>query len=254
VSAIVKTDAVVLKAIRYRESSKILTAYTRQYGKMSGIVKGALRSKGGYGAALEPMALVSLVVYKKEGREVQTVAQCDLLRSHRRVYEDLDRMEVGMAMIELVDMVSQAEEENTALFELLTGSLSALDAAERNHFTILYHFEFHLAGVLGFRPSFGGCLACGAPEVFAFDVPKGGMLCRKCTSAPGEKVILSAEGLEALRWLGRPPSLEELAGRSLTTELRRGLEHFLWTYLRYHVTGMRALKSRRVFSRIAAKP
>ena len=70
---IVKTDAIVLKSMRFRETSKIVTFYTRRYGKIAAVAKGARETKNKFGAALEPMTGVNLVFYKKEQRDLQLV-------------------------------------------------------------------------------------------------------------------------------------------------------------------------------------
>ncbi|HEV8538897.1 MAG TPA: DNA repair protein RecO, partial [Bacteroidota bacterium] len=100
-SQIVTTEAIVLKSMKYRETSRIVTFYTRSFGKIPGIVKGARQAKSKYGTSLQPMSYVSLVFYRKEGREIQTVSQCDLMKSFRHLAEDMEKMAVGMAMIEL---------------------------------------------------------------------------------------------------------------------------------------------------------
>ena len=63
---IAKTEAVVLRSMKYRETSRIVSFYTKQFGKISGIVKGARSPKNAFGSALQPMSHVSLVLYKKD--------------------------------------------------------------------------------------------------------------------------------------------------------------------------------------------
>jgi DNA repair protein RecO (recombination protein O) len=78
---ITKTEAVVLKSMNYRDSSKIVTFYTRGFGKVKCIAKGARQMKSKFGAGLEPITNVSLVLYKKEHRELQLVSQCDAIKT-----------------------------------------------------------------------------------------------------------------------------------------------------------------------------
>ena len=137
--------------------------FTRQFGTIGGIVKGARQRKSRYGSALEPMRYVSLVLYKKEGRELATVSQCDVLRLFPRLEDDLDKMAVGLSIMELLSMISQ-EEESNPLFTLVLDAVSALNDATKNPRNVFYYFEIHLARLLGFQPLFGHCSSCGTPR------------------------------------------------------------------------------------------
>ena len=75
-----KTEAVVLKAVKYRETSKIVTLYTKKFGKINAVAKGAMLTTSKFGASLEPMSYILAVLYKKETREVQFLSQADLIK------------------------------------------------------------------------------------------------------------------------------------------------------------------------------
>ncbi len=257
-STIVRTPAVVLRTMKYRETSRIVTFYTREHGKMSGIVKGARQPKSKYGASLEPMSYVMLIYYRKEGRELQTVSACDILRPLRSLTENLEKMSVGLTSIELVSVIAHEEEKNIPLFNLLVNSLTALNDAAANFTSILLCFEVRLAAILGFTPSFERCLNCrrdvmpDAAGEIQFHLTRGGILCEHCGHVPGQKMKLgrgSLEKLISLQHFSAPVEAEALAPGSSE---RREMESLLWNYLRYHVSGMRALKSEKVFSKILA--
>src|ERR1041384_4610175 len=124
-STIEKTEAVVLRSIPFRETSKIGSFYPRRFGRLSTIVRGARRSPGKFGSSLEPMSHDVIVVYKKEGRELQTLSQCDRINSFRRLTEDLDRMSAGMTMIALVWLVTRAGGADAQLVSLFSQALPA---------------------------------------------------------------------------------------------------------------------------------
>lgn len=257
-STIEKTEAVVLKSIPFRESSKIVTFYTRRFGRLSAMVKGARRSPGRFGSSLEPMSHDVIVVYKKEGREIQTLSQCDLVRPFRRLSEDLESMSAGMSMIELVWMVTREEEENPALFSLLTESLSAANDATKNALTVFYWYEVRLAALLGFQPAFDRCAGCGkalAPEdetrgLIRFHLGRGGPVCASCSPQPGQILNLTRPVLSALHELSQAASPQDAGSLNLDASLRDGIRDFIWKYLQYHVQDLRPLRTERVFSRI----
>lgn len=257
-STIVKTEAVVLKAMKYRETSKIATFYTRQFGKVAGIIKGARRAKSMFGSSLEPMSYVSVVFYKKEGREIQTVSHCDLMKPFHYLYQDLDKMAIGMALIELVNNVAHEQEQNIPMFKLLVNSLNALNSATKNYQNLLYYFELHLAKVLGFEPSFNRCVSCkkmiisdtAEDRKYRFHIDKGGLLCDRCKILPGNLNMIQTDVLKILRQMFESNSMESVFEKEMNIKTKSTLENFLWTYLQYHVTGLRSLKSQKVFSKI----
>jgi DNA repair protein RecO (recombination protein O) len=261
VSAIVSTNAVVLRSVKFQESSRIVTFYTERFGRLAGIVKGARKSPGRFGSSLQPMAQVSLVVYRKPGREVQTVSQCDLAFAYRRIPSDLDRMAVGLQMIELVTIAARHEEENPELYALLAGSLKDLDADADPGRQALYRFQLRLAGILGFNADLGACPVCRRPEdgswlpatgMTRLDVERGGPLCPRCDSSGVRGVLLSASSLRFLRSLtaGGPPG----SGTGPVPDRDERIEAFLFEYFSFHLPGFRKLKSGEVFDRVAAIP
>jgi len=253
---IVKSEAIVLRSMKYRDTSRIVTFYTRAFGKIGGIVRGARSAKNSLGAALQPMSHVGLVLYKKEGRELHSVTQCDLLTPFRALGEDLPRMAAGMAIIELVANIAHEEEENPALFELLLSSLSGANASAGDPAEHFFRFEVLLAGILGFKPVFDQCVSCGkqVPNTAAeirFELDRGGPLCSNCTDRHGHTVTLSGRQLHYLA------SLDGRTGpgaRGLEPSSKTEIERFLETFLRKHVSGIRTSKSERVFSRLLMEP
>ncbi|MBI1807365.1 MAG: DNA repair protein RecO [Ignavibacteria bacterium] len=257
-STIVKTDAVVLRGMKYRETSKIITFYTRQFGKVSGIVKGARQAKNKYGSALEPMSYVSVVFYRREGREIHIISQCDLMKPFRRLSDDLAKMAVGMAIVELVNIVAHEEEENVPLFTLMVDCLDAVNDATKNPSHVLYYFELHLVKILGFQPRFNRCISCegtlrqerGEENIYIYHIGKGGPLCPKCSEVSGQKLKMRKHVLEFLRNILSVESVEDVLNLEMDKPSHEEIEQFLWGFLRFHVSGIRALKSNKVFSQI----
>src|SRR3989304_285501 len=142
-----KTDAVVLKSMKFRDTSKIVTFYTRRYGKLKGVAEGARETKSKFGASLEPMTLLSLVLYKKEHRDLQLISQADILHRHKSIHSDFDRMPVALSVIELLNRLTHEEEENALLYALVLETLDAIDRAPRNAVNVLFAFELRVCSL-----------------------------------------------------------------------------------------------------------
>jgi len=261
-SPIVKSEAVVLRGVKFGESSRIVTFFTEQFGKVAGIVKGARRPGNRFGSALQPMSRVSVVIYRKAGRDVQTVSQVDHVRTYGRIPTDLEKIAVGMQMVELVGMVLHDEEENREVYRHLTGALDALDGETISPWPLFYDFEVQVAAALGFRIDFSRCPGCGRPagdfldpsEGPKMDVARGGPVCRQC-DAPGVKgFFLSADELKFLNQLTPGPSgrgraeMPGAGGRSET------IENFMTAYFTFHLPGFRKLRSGEVLRPVGPSP
>src|SRR5690349_15007509 len=90
-----RTEAVVLRSLRFGEADRILHLYTLERGRIGAIAKGVRKTRSRFGARLEPLSHVELMLHEGSG-ELQTVTGADLLRSHRAVREDRYRLQVGL--------------------------------------------------------------------------------------------------------------------------------------------------------------
>jgi DNA repair protein RecO (recombination protein O) len=253
----VRTEAIVLRTMKYRETSVIVTLYTKEFGKVSGIVKGARQTKGKFGSAFQPMARLQTMMYRKEGRDLQTIGQVDVLDDFRHIHDALPKMAVGMKMIELVQMISH-EEANVHLFDLLAAALGALDEA-RGDFALLFPwFVVSLCFLLGFEPTFHECIGCGRKKSptgspatrLRFHLERGGVLCDSCDSVTGATLTVRRSVIDLLDRIAQGSDPAPVMALVASREERAEMEMLLWAYLRHHVAGVRPLKSEKVFAKI----
>lgn len=252
---IVTTDAVVLKAMKYRDTSKIVTFYTRAFGKVAAIAKGARGVRSKFGGALEPMTEVTLVLYKKEQRDLQLISQCDIARPFNRIHSEMDRLAAAMTVVEFLDQLSHNEEENRPMYELLVSTLAAIESSARNVRNHVLAFELRYASLVGFHPAFDRCSQCGKlPAEGLKELPvrldRGGILCDSCASAGSSRgAMMTTMSVPAARILQRflTAPMESLSGVEYHEALGNELDETLRLYLRYHFEELRPLKSDLVF-------
>lgn len=255
---IVRTEAVVLSSMKYRESSRILRFYTRKSGKVSVIAKGARQAKNRFGSALQPMAYVTAVLYWKPDRDLQLLTQCDLISQFRNLADDMERMACGMAVVELVDAVSHAEEENVPLFELLVDTLGAADRATKHSRNALYYFEVHLLEILGFRPNFSTCSHCSisideqtlGSMGGELRMGLGGIFCGRCAAEGMGFEKIGGGTVRVLQRMQEVHDAEAATRMALTPQMRIEVGSTLRRYLQGHIEGLRALRSEAVFSQL----
>jgi len=260
-SKLTKTEAIVIKSMKYRDTSKIVTFYTRRFGKLKGIAKGARRSDNKFGSSLEPMSHVALVLYKKEHRDLHLISQCDSIRSFGKIHDSIEKISAGLSILELVDQLAQEEEENPALFSLLLDTMAALDEGSRNILSFRRAFQIRFAALLGYAPSLDHCSVCGKSlleneeqSTMGFQLLNGAIICSQCreTGKLRSGVGYTAISPPALQLLRRFLSsrTESISTFVYNERIGNELDETLRLYLRYHFENMRDLKSTQVFRSI----
>lgn len=244
--AIVKTEAVFLKGTNWRESSRILSAFSRDYGKVKLVAKGARRPKSKYGAALEPLTQAQVIFYKRENKDLYTLSEASVLESFEGVKNDLEKFSQAAVAAEMLERSLAPEDANPGLFAYFIEFLSALNqATPEEGRLLLLAFHLNLSSRLGFEPQIEHCLGCRRkePEEFFFSTRLGGILCGRCARLkdPGAREI-TPEAIAALRRL-RGAGFARLAGLPLGETVREELDAALAGFLEYHEEHQKALKS-----------
>jgi len=174
---------VVLRTYRLGEADRIVVLMTEQHGKVRAVAKGVRRTSSRFGARLEPLSHVSLLLWRGKG-ELDIVNQAEAIDHFRAVREDLDAMGKGLTMLEAVDQLAQEGHAEPDLYAMLVGALRAL--ADPSLDPTLVPAAFFLKALVlgGAAPVLESCAACGRPEteveLVAFDLSEGGVLCRSC--------------------------------------------------------------------------
>ena len=239
---IVATDAIVLHAFDYSETSRILRLATRDAGVQSVLARGARRSQKRFGSALDLFAEGAAQLVVKDGRELNTLAAFDVTRARPALGADLGRFTSASALAELVLRFVVADAGPT-LFATLAEALDDIAAAAP-----AVAREAGLAGAwrlvaqLGFAPSLVACSACHvtleASDELTFSHEAGGALCPGCARFHPSGRILPAEArARVAAWIDARAlePLDELTGRAHQRLLRE--------FLRYHLADGRSLRA-----------
>jgi hypothetical protein len=121
-----KTEAVVLRSFRLGEADRVLHLYTLERGRVGAVAKGVRRTKSRFGARLEPLSHIEVLLHQGSG-ELQTVTGVELLHSHRSAREDGYRLNVGLIGLEAMLRLFTEQEANQRAFRALTRFLELLD-------------------------------------------------------------------------------------------------------------------------------
>jgi DNA repair protein RecO (recombination protein O) len=180
----VKTEAVVLRSIRYGEADRILHLYTPRRGRVSAIAKGVRRTRSRFGGRLEPFFRVDLMLH--EGRsEMLTVTGAQTVEGYSRLRSDAAALDAAARACDAVSRLFDTNEPHPEVFHLLCNELALLDGGGE-HATLANQLAFRLKLLLaaGFAPQLGACASCGAREhLVGFSGAAGGVVCSACEAS-----------------------------------------------------------------------
>ena len=234
VSELYRDTGVVLRTYKLRESDRIVVFHTAENGKVRAVAKGVRKTKSKFGARLEPMSHVRLLLYR--GRELDIVSQAEAVEPLSPMLSSLDRASQGLAVIEAVDQLSLEREPNPQLYRMLVGVLRTIASSPSPLNVAAFYWK--LLANEGLRPELDHCVRCGESETetqfVAFDLNEGGVLCRSCRSgqaiSPGALTILrEILGGQLVQALARDESpitheVSSMATRALEHHVERRLK------------------------------
>lgn len=228
------TEAIVLHAFDYLESSRIVKLVTRDSGMRSALAKGARKSRRRFGSGLDLFGQGTAFLHTRPGRELDTLSGFEDVRSRSDLGSDLERFTGAETIAEIVLSLGR-DGADAELFDAVAGALDGLSGQ-----TGFAAREATLAGAwrivsaLGFTPALDECAECNrsldASEVALFTHSAGGVLCKRCASlsASGRKLPASARAAIAGWMEGRHNALlGDADARAHQRLLREFLSHHL---------------------------
>jgi len=237
-----KSEAVVIRSQDLRETSLILTFYTKDFGKIKGIVRGVRGPHAQYGGgSLEIFAHDEIVFYERKKSDIFTISQCDLVDFFNPIRESLERLAYANYIIELLDSVTSLGDKNNEVFELLINSIRLLsgDASAKRVARI---FEIKLLALLGLMPTLETCAFCGkkADASAKFSVANGGLICKACLGNDANALPIMAGTVKFIEHIRALP-FEKVERIKVANTVGKELEYILRQFLDYHIE--RRLKS-----------
>ena len=195
-----KTDAVVIHRLDFKESDLIVTLYTADLGKVTGIAKGAKRSKRRFVNNLQPFSYIRILFAEGRGGLIR-VDEADMIQPLFRISDDISKILYGSYFLEMVKEMTGEKESNPQLFELLVNFLTLLnDSPPREEYPRV--FELRFLDLMGYRPRLMECTICGknplAGEGTFFSYRHGGVVCKQCQVNARGAVAISGETIQAM--------------------------------------------------------
>lgn len=227
-----RSESIVLRRSDFGEADRLLTLYTREFGKLKAIAKGARKPQSRKTGHVELFMRSKL--FFARGREMNIVTQAEMVTGYPQLRTDLVRATYASYVVELLDRFTVEEDQNKDIYDLLAQALGWLETTDELLLAARY-YELRLLGLTGFRPQLFRCVVSGEPIVEEdqfFSAELGGLLQPAQQMADRRARPITAVAVKVLRYL-QTRSWETIGALTLKRPLHRELETLMHHYLTY---------------------
>ena len=250
---LVSSDGIVLKQRKIANNRRMITVFTRNYGKLSAGTSLNEKSKTKAALALRPFTYAEYDLFK--GRDYYNINSAQVKKSYYSIGEDLDRFLVASKFIEYLDMILEDGIARPKLFDMSLEFLESLTRAKGSCDTLLYAFIIKTLRVQGVMPELGCCVDCGkktelfgstdstGKKVYLFSITSGGIVCEECAArekTEGNSLIYkpSFDIINVVRYFSDKPleHFEKVMLKSdVSEEIRTIISEYIDRYLGINV-------------------
>jgi DNA repair protein RecO (recombination protein O) len=184
-----KTDALVIRLADFSETSRVVTLFTRDFGRLSAIAKGGKRLKGPFEAALDLLAACRIVFIRKSSSGLEILTEARLISRFKPIGRELDRFYGGYYVAELLAGLTAEMDPHPRLYDEAIDTLTRLQESDPK--VAVIRFELAILREIGQLPALDVCVECGRAAdgdgTWTFSISQGGLLCSEC-QAPNERL------------------------------------------------------------------
>lgn len=241
---LLKSDAIILDSIRWKDTSKIVTMFSREYGIIKVIARGVYRNKSTFAGKLESLNRVEIVINSSSSRSLQILTEVDVIDSYNAIRPDLQRLPYALAILELIRQTIRESHVDTIFYDFIIVLLDGLRTIQKPVIIFIY-FLLKLVSFLGFKPNLDECQVCNktpSSDTSYFSLEKGTIFCQDCAEGAAMLRKVKASDLELLKRLQNFPhrKIDEFEVKDLPAQYFTTL---LIDYLNFHTETNVTVKS-----------
>lgn len=265
-------EAIILSRRDFRESDQIISAYTKERGKVEALARGVKKIVSKQSAHLEPFSFVMLETVP--GKDITHLTTAQPLNLFLGIRNDFAKMMSAQMITRMTDSLTEPNEPDTRIFALLKTWLSFVDKTSTFNWLLIDGFLLYLLSILGFSPILDHCVVCRksyremvkeelivgrstidhSPVVHS---PKSGLYyaggglicpgCREAKQAIGEEIdVCGLKDISNLQMILKG-DWRSIANLSFEADETNQLHHLVSSYAGYHTE--RQLPDWTVFAR-----
>lgn len=226
-----KVDGFVIKSQDYRETNKIVTIFSKRFGKFSGLARGAKKPKSRMAAVTQPFVYSQFFVYMNSG--LSTIQQGEIIDSFRGIREDIIKTAFAAYIAELTEKLLDSKSPDADLFQQFYETLKWIADNDDAQIPIMM-YELKLFQKGGFAPIVDRCVNCGSTESpFWFSIAEGGLLCKFCSHMDPASIALP-ETLAKLLYVFASIGLQRVGSISVKEQNKQLLRQILDSYYNHY--------------------
>jgi DNA repair protein RecO (recombination protein O) len=228
-----KALALVVRFTDWSETSRIVTLWTREFGKVRALAKGGRRLKSNFESALDLLTVCSIVLVRKSSGGLDLLTEARVAQRFGSLCRDLPALYAAYYVAELLADWTGEDDPHPALFDEARQALESFGTAGVATGPRLARFEWTMLGELGYRPALDACAGCGIPVQppgLEFSSMAGGIVCRGCQVKQRDRRAVTVETWHALHALDEPDGWRRLEAPAVRTAVRQLLNGYI-TYL-----------------------
>ena len=235
-----KTDALVIRLADFSESSRVVTLFTRDFGKISCLAKGAKRLKSAFEAGLDLLSECRIVFIHKSSSSLDLLTESQLVQRFHPSSTSLTHLYCGYYIAELLNTLTEEADPHPELYEAARVVLAELASKDSVQVPLL-RFELAALKEIGQLPDFETCTICHSPFHLGvsgrFWVSQGGLICAQCGRPEYDTNEIHAGSIAILQTLAANGA--SLARRIAITPLQSKEVRKVLTSAITHVLGRR---------------
>ncbi|MEK7167126.1 MAG: DNA repair protein RecO [Patescibacteria group bacterium] len=230
-----KTIGIILKRENFRENDRLITIYTRNYGKIETIAHGTRKIKSKLAGHLEPFTLVDLIIVK--GKNFDKIIGSKTINSFCNLKFDLIKIKQGAQVLKTIDAMTKVHLKDEKIFKLLRKTLEIIEEknnGEINLWPDVYFFILRLLSILGYKPELYQCLRCKIkvkPNGNVFSLKFGGLLCQKCKIIDSDNLNISTNAIKIFRLILEKKEFKKI---KINFNLFQEIKKIIDLFLKYH--------------------
>ncbi|HPS20716.1 MAG TPA: DNA repair protein RecO [Candidatus Omnitrophota bacterium] len=239
-------NGIILRKYLLRETSYILVIFTKEFGKIRGVLKGVRDPYPQFAGNFEIFTQCSVVFYRKKKSALDLISRCEMVDFFYPARKDIERLTYSNYFIELVDTVSTDHDPNEGLYGVLLDGLRAM-ATDASPKRVARIFEIKFLSNIGFEPDMSSCVKCSSPagDNMFFSAKSGGLLCATCAGKDAGSFAMSAGAVNFIKKIQETPfskTMQIKVAREVGAEIEKALKSFMRYHLERETRSMRFLE------------
>lgn len=197
-----KSDAIVIRQADFSESSRVLTLFTRDFGKVSCLAKGVKRLKSAFEGSLDLLSECSVVFIHKQTGGLSLLTEAQLRQRFKPSPKSLIHLYGGFYLAELLNSLTEENDPHPELFDAAVETLAVL-SSEASPVAAIFHFELMALREIGQLPDFETCTICQSSIILGdqsrFWVSQSGLICSRCGVSEYEHIQIQSGAIAVIR-------------------------------------------------------